>query len=1029
MEKIISYFIKNSLVVNLASFMILIAGLLSVYQLQREIFPNVDFNYVVVTIPYPGTSAEDIEKLITIDAERELREVDGIEELNALSAEGGSILSLKIDPNFKTEQVYQEVKSAMDRLVNLPSEVERPIVKKITNRNRGIMSIALKGMDEYQLRLLSKELQTLFEREILVSKVEIRGYRDEIFYIEADPVLLNKFDVSLTDIVESIRDRQTNVTAGTLTEIKGEKIQESLVRVFHETITVAEIGDIVIRSNDIGKSIKVKDLAQVSRTLKEEKVERRADGKFALYVEVLAKEKSDTITTADKIKDHLEKLATKFEGVNIDYKIFDDTSFYIKRRLGVLRQNGLQGIGLVVLALFLFLNFRVSLITSVGAPFAFLTTFIFMDTLDLTLNMISMFGLILVLGMLVDDSIIVAEQFYQNREKGFAPKDAAKKAALETLAPVTSTILTTMIAFSTLLFIDGIMGKFLWAVPVVVIIALLASWIECFFILPSHLADFGGEFKHENQNSRWYLSLLLFYKKTLKFFLRYSKSVLVLFFLSLVGAIFLRQGMRFELFPSDDATMATINIKGAVGTPLAITNKKLKEIEDTIEELILPEERIGYRTVLGYQTFTGGRSKTGTHYGSVILELTMEHLRKRKTAEIMAQLGEKLKMIMGDFEYNADLVKGGPPSGKPINVELYSDNLPSLRKASDLVKDYLLSNENILSAEIDYEKGKTQYLIKINDAEARRLNISNRQISLELRAAFEGVASSTIKNRGEDVDLWVRLNENSRQDLKTLEQLKIKTSLGQLIPLSKIATIEQDESAYLLRRFNRRQIITISGDVNLKNTTSQEMNKIIKPEIEKILTQFNDVAFELTGENKDTEGTLKSFNKAFVIAAFLIFIILVIQFKSVIQPMIVMSAIPLGLIGVILAFKFFNLSLGFMALMGVLGLVGVVINDSIVMITFINRLVDERGFEISHVIEGATSRLRPVILTTVTTVAGLLPVAHSPDGDPFLKPMAISFAYGLLFSTLLTLIFMPAAYVVYQQMLLFMRRFIKVKQS
>lgn len=1007
MKKVIDYFVNHSVVVNLLTVLIIVMGTFSIFSLNKETFPNVDFNYVVVRNMFPGTAPEDVEKLLTLDIERVLKEVDGIEELNAMSSEGGAIISIKVDPEYETDDVMQEVKDAMDQLADLPEDVEEPVITKATNKRRGLMNFAIFGDDEWTLREKAKKIRDVLERDSRITSAKLTGYRDEQIDVQVNKDMLEKYDMSLGEIVTAIRDRQTNISAGNIKNSKREKLIRTLV----ENETVEQVESVVIRSNDLGDTIKVKDVAQVSKILKDKLREDRAEKKLAIFIEIFSKSSADVLSTAKFVKETFKEQSKK---LSVQYKIYNDFSFYVKRRLGVLTQNGVQGIFLVTICLILFMNFRVSVITALGAPFAFLVAFALMDSFDITINLISMFGLIMVLGMLVDDSIIVAEQYYQNLEGGMEPRDAAKKAALDTLAPVTATVLTTMVAFGALFFMEGIMGKFLWPVPAVVMIALAASWIECFIILPGHLADFASKVKKQDfEKDRWYRPWLNAYEKSLNWAMRHAKITVSVFCTLFILSILTIFTMRFELFPSDDVTYLTINTKGQVGTPFDVTKKELLKIEKSIYEELSEEELVGVRTVTGYQSFKGGRSKTGSHYGNVSIELTMQDFRSRGTKDIVKALSAKLKGVVNeDFQYSVDVRKNGPPQGKPINVELYGDDLDKLLLASQQLKNHISGIDGVIATELDYEIGKKQIIVNINESEARRLGLSNKQIALELRRAFEGEEATTIKKSDEDVAVIVRLTDESRATEDVLKNIRIVNSQGRRVLLTKVASFDEVTGAYIIRRFNRKRAMTVTGDIDLKKTTSLKMTKEITPYVEDLVKEY-DLTYNMGGESKDTRESLASFKKALIAAMFIIFIMLVVQFSSTAQPLIIMSAIPFGLIGVVASFKILGMPIGFMALMGMLGLVGVVINDSIVLVTFINRTLKKEGHSLEALIKATLTRFRPVVLTTVTTVAGLLPVAHAPGGDPFLKPMATSFAYGLLFSSAITLIFVPACYKIY----------------
>ncbi|MCT4642202.1 MAG: efflux RND transporter permease subunit [Bacteriovoracaceae bacterium] len=1004
MKKFIDYFVDNTGIVNLLTILIIVTGGFSVYMLNKETFPNVDFNYVVIRHAYPGAAAEDVSKLVALDVEKALKSVDGIDELNTISGENGLITSVRIDPDENVNDILPDIKDAIDSITGLPDDVEDAVITKISNKNRGLMNVGVWGKSEMDLRPIVKRLQRKLEFDNNISSVELSGYRDERYEVKVSPKLLEEFDISLIEIVSAIKDRQTNVSAGSTKNIEEEK----LIRTVNELKTLDDVKNIILRSSDAGDIIRVSDVATVEYSLKDWTIKSRAQRNDAFFLDIKAKSKADVLRTAKAVKKIFKEAKEEYK---IEYKIYDDLSYYVSKRLGILTQNGIQGIILVTICLYLFMNLKVSVITALGAPFAFLVAFSFMDSLGITINLISMFGLILVLGMLVDDSIIVSEQYYQNLEDGLPPKDAAKKAAMQTIGPVTATVLTTMVAFGSLFFMEGRMGKFLWPVPAVVIISLAASWLECFIILPGHLADWAPKFKKPTKDP-WYKKWMARYESILRKLLKRSWTTIFFFIAVFVVSAYMAVNMRFELFPSKDVVVTAINIKGAVGISLEKTEKELIKIENIIKQKVKEEELTGVRSISGFQFFLGGRSKRGSHYGSVFVELVMSDLRDRSTDEILSGITDELKKKVSEFEFSINKFTGGPPKGEAIKVVLLSEEIEDLKKVAKEAKKKILEMDEVSSLELDYEDGKEQIVVRINANEARRLGVSNEAIALEIRNAYEGVTATTIKKSDDDIDVIVRLDEVSRSNEDVLKNLRITNNAGLRVKLSAIATFDKAPGAYIIRRKDRQIAFALIGDVDLTKSTSRKVNKKITPIVTEIVKKYPSVTYRLDGENKDTNQALTSALKAFIVSMLIIFMMLYVQFSSGAQPVIIMTAIPFSLIGVVLSFWIMDLSIGFMALMGILGLVGVVVNDSIVLVTFINRALKEQ-MSFDSIIKATVSRFRPVILTTVTTVVGLLPVAHMPGGDPFLKPMATSFAYGLLFSSLITLVFVPACYKVY----------------
>jgi len=1016
MKKIIDYFIDQPLIVNLLTFTILVVGGFSLYGLQKEVFPKVEFDVVLITTIYPGSSAEDVEKLVTISLERKIKEVSGIKKLNAMSAEGNSIIYLEIDPDADIDEVIEDTKTAIDSVDDLPEDAEVPIVRSLNNKDRGVLKVALTG-ESYQLkRKIAKRLREKMEEDSRIAIINLGGYRKDDIKVEVDPDKVNQYELTIGEVASAVKERNLNLSAGKLETVGGDII----IRTVAEFENTKEIENVVVRSNNSGQKVLVKDVATVIREPIDGTVLQRSQGEEAIFLEVFIKSSADILRTTKDIKlvihDFFKnKKLTK----GVEYQFSDDASFWVSRRLKVLTSNGVLGMFLVLICLLFFLNAKTSVITAMGAPIAFMVSFLIMDGMGLTMNMITMFALILVLGMLVDDSIIVAEHYYQKLEAGIEPKKAAKEAAMETIGPVTATILTTMVAFGSLFFMGGIMGKFLWSVPMVVIICLLASWLECFLILPSHLYEFCRLSKNKKETN-WYDGILRFYRRSLEYALKAPYLVQFVFFIALVGSFVVAKGMRFELFPGDDVRLIYIQMKAPVGTTLDETDAAAKTLEDISFKNLIKEEYEQVRTLVGMQVGEHG-NKTGPHYGSIMLYLTDPAERERSTDEIVNSIVLEAKEKIKKHNISVKKQEGGPPKGKPVEVNLKADSLEELKIVSRDVKKLIAGIPGVSSSEIDFEDGNKQIIISVNDAESRRLGLSTRMVAMEMRRAFSGDALTEIRESDEDIEIKILLDEKSRADKNSLKKLHMLNSQGRRIPLENLVTFSEQPGAFVIRRLDRKRTFSVSGSLDKAVTTPVQVAKELKPKLEKLMKNYPEVSFSLGGENEDTQESMVRLAKSGIIAMLSIFLILVIMFSSLAQPFVVMSAIPLGLIGVILAFKFFDQSLGFMALMGVVGLVGVVVNDSIVLVNFINKARETTDDLKTAVIEASSSRFRPVVLTTITTVAGLLPVAHSEGGDPFIKPMALSFAWGLLFASVVTLIFIPCTYYAYVRIVTFFK--------
>ena len=1014
MKRLVEFFVNNSLLVNLISVIVIIVGILSLISLKKDVFPNVQFDMVSIITPYPGTTPEDVEKLVTIELEREIKSVDGITEINAVSLEGQSMVFLKLDPDYNGKDVLTDIKDVVDSVTDFPEEVGTPVIR-MARHNRSILKIALTGENEDKLREAAKNLRDQIETVPGVAKIEFSGYRREEIVVEVFPEKLNRYQVTVDEVAQAIKGRNMNLSGGKL-ETSG---AEFLIRTRGEFQDIRDIENVVVRSNNTGANVKITQLGRVSRALSTSSVFHRAQGRNAIYLNVRKKFAADVIKTTNKTKKIIEDFFTHQSNQEMGHVIVDELAYYVKRRLGVLTSNGFFGLALVLGVLLLFLNFRVSIITSLGAPIAFLTAFALMDAMGISINLISMFGLILVLGMLVDDAIIVSEHFYQHVEEGMEPRKAAVIASVETVKPVTATIVTTILAFGSIFFMGGIMGKFLWPVPAVVIICLIASWLECFFILPSHLADFVKGGKNLRKKRRWYDPMRDFYMKVLNVCIKRYILTFVASIGILIGSLFLAKTMDFELFPGDDVRVVTMELKGKVGDPVTQTEQAVIKAEKIIEKILRKDEVKAIRGIAGTQAGTVIRrpnSRTGSHYGGFIIYLTAPTERERSTDEILNEVAKAIKKSLPDYDMVTEKLAGGPPKGSPIEVQLKSDSLEDLKVASREIIDLLKTTKGVTSADRDFEEGKTQIIVDVDEVEAKRLGLSTAQVALAVRKAYAGDSITKIRESDEDIEVILKLDKNSRSQIDVLKKLYLLNKQGRSIQLSRVAKIEKEIGAFVIRRLDRKRAILVKGDIDRKQITPIAAAKKLRPQIQEVVQKYPSMGFIMGGENKDTQDSMVRLGRAGVLSLGAIFIVLVAIFSSLGQPLVILSAIPLGLIGVILTFKLMGLSLGFMAMMGVIGLVGVVVNDSIVLVNFINKKRDAGAEIIVAITEAARSRFRPIILTTFTTVASLLPIAHASGGDPFLKPMAISFAWGLMFSTLVTLLFIPCAYLIYYKL-------------
>ncbi|WP_061286347.1 efflux RND transporter permease subunit [Leptospira interrogans] len=1061
MKSLVEFFLSKSIFVNLLTFLVILIGGFTAVKMNREAFPNINFDIVSVVTVFPGASPSEMEKLVTKPLEEAIQEVDGIKEFRSASIENRSGIVITLDPDSKnTQKVVDDIKSAIDRVEDLPEEAEDPIVTEITTSRQPVIeiNISLKSNDssieaEKHLKAQAKIVEQALEDIPGVARISKRGWRDTEMQVDIDPVAMFSKYLTSQDIIFALKNRNINFPGG---NIAGNQ-KEVILRTIGEFNSPKEIETVHVRSNEVGNSIRIDNVARVTEGLKEAEYLDKVNGKKTIALTVIKREKADAILVVDEAKKIIEEFKKNSKN-EFEYAFVNDLSKYIRRRLGVLLSNAIGGLILVTASLFLFLGWRVALMTALGIPVSFGATFVIMDYLGLTLNLISMFGLIIVVGILVDDAIIICENVYRYMEEGMPAYEAALKGTSEVIDPVTATVTTTVAAFAPMLFMTGIFGKFIYSIPLVVIIALLASLSEAFFILPSHLYDINkhkfhsGEIKEE---SGWFYKLKVnYYLPLLKFALKHRLQIFIYLFAMLVGsfALFAVFG-RFKLFPGS-VDVFQIKLTGQTGISLQEMEKFTHALETELAK-ISKEEIENYVTRVGIvqkdpnDPFT----KRGKHYAQVLVYMTPEENRKRGTDTIISEIREKTIWLLNEKsvktleetrkkeaekkkeeykpfnlnEYPAEFSRfkgqllaldfeklaGGPPVGKPVAIEIRGDDYDTLIRIGEEYKSVMAKVPGVTDIGDDFNEGKDEIRIKVNESLASTAGVSVFKVAQAINTAFQGTIATKIKRADEEVEVKVRFPEEVRKSIGSLNNIFVSNQLGKLIPVSRLINYVREPGFANINHLDGKRLLTVTANLDESKTDTRRANAEIAKLSKGIIDKYPGYRMRFGGENKDTEESLASLGRAFLVAFIIIFMILASLFRSLIQPVIVVSSIPFSLIGVILAFVLHGEYFGFLAFLGIVGLAGVVVNDSIVLVDFANQLkLEKPGEDIDSIlVETGLLRLRPVVLTTVTTVLGLLPTAYGIGGkDPFLVPMALAFGWGLAFSSFLTLVAVPVLY-------------------
>lgn len=1020
MKNFFYFFIDNYKLSFAITAFIALAGFLGLAGLTAETYPPVDFPRVRVTTIYPGSSPEEVEEKITRKIEEEVRSVTGLKEVSSVSQNGRSEINILIDMNnYVIEDVVDELQRAILRVQGLPKDIlEKPNFQRLKAEEIPIFELGVIGPDNERRRdEIADLLKDQFEDIKGVSTVRLSGFREREFQILLNRKKMQAYYVGIEEVLDAVKKRTQNIPAGYIRSDKEQK----LVRVNGQVASAKEMGEIVVRSNFSGQMIRVKDIAKVKDGSAEATVLASINGEPATIVTVSKKANADTIKTVEQLK---EKLKGFKENLKDDYKfhIFNDESERVGQRLNIVISNAIGGLALVLIILFIFLPGVLGFITSLSLPICVLSTLAFMSLMGINFNTITMLALVISIGMLVDNSVVVSENYARLRAEGLSQLDAAVQAVYQFWLPITATAFTTIAAFVPMLVTKGVMGEFIKWIPIVVSFTLLVCLFECFILLPARLRFTIGDkslkkLKIKKPKFQWFEWIQAKFEGLMIFSIRHryivSGLISLIMVFSFVLAIF---GNRFELFPKENTEFYVARFEAPIETPLARTKIVAQQLAKKSYKL-LGDKNIKYIiSRSGVQQMGGNdpQAKNGDYVGMLIIVVPADRARELKTEWVL----EKLRAIKDERLVNLsfEAQRNGPPVGYPITITFRSSNYKKMRELVNKMKDKFNTVEGALDINDDEIIGGPEYNIKINEKQLSSLNLTTEAVGMALRTALQGSIASELSLNNKEFDLRIRYDEKDRETVQALRNTSVLTKSGsgdRLIPLFNIAKIQEMSGPSIRKRFDYQRAITLSGSVVPEQLTSVKANQLAQSWLK---TDFKDYASEVTwkfgGEEENTKESIESLFQALILAFLGIFAILIFLFRSYSVPFLILSSIPLGLVGVFTAFFVHQKPLSFFALVGILGLAGVVVNAAIVLVSYIEDLKLDPSLSLDQVLAKASSdRLRAVLITSLTTVGGLMPTAYGIGGsDPILVPMTLALAWGLVSGTILTLIWIPCGY-------------------
>mgnify|MGYP006417970737 FL=1 len=1037
MDSFLDFLVRQKKFALVFSLAFIAIGVLSVVGMQRDQFPTVDFEVLSVTTSYPGASPEDVEKSVTNIIEEELLSVSGIKEITSSSREGISSIIVTLEADLKdVTTVKNDVRNAVNRVKAFPEEVTdlpQVIDFNVTEFPVVTLNVDSTSGNFNQARQITDELQVAISRIKGVASVDNPSYLDSEIQIKVNPDKLDKYKMSINEVISAISSRNARFTVGGNNQ---ESLEKNIV-ILSEFESIDDIKDVVIKSSFDGPVIRLGDIAEVFRGQEEETSITRVNGTKGFVLQVKKQPQADIIRTVKRVRDRVAELKKNIpDDINIFYT--DDSSEAVSNRLDIIIKNGYIGLALVLVVLGVFLSLKTAFWVAVSIPVTLLGTVFGLGLTGNTINLISLSGFILVLGIVVDDSIVIAESIHHYKSKEGNLYKNVVMGLKRVIMPVVTTIISTMLVMSSFFLMSGILGKFIYVLPVVVLFALAISFLEITFALPAHLATNKVE-----KQKRWFVPVENFYNKCMVRILKWRYLIVPLFIGLLVySAMFAMKNIPFNLFPSRGATVMFANIEAPNGSSASYTENIVIDIENLIVSEIGDDLKSYTSTIGSYFT----------NRADIEIALTPTSDRERPAEDMQEKLKELVKNVEGAEEIRISLLRPGPPQGADIEVTLVSESDAQRALAADRLEEILNSIDGVDNINRNDEIGKPRIETVLDFDEMARLGVDYQSVYRHLRTAFSGsyVTDATIAGKEEDVRIYIGEKDYTENFIKNTA---VKNRQGNLIPMSQFSTLREIEGEPDYNHLDGDRSIKVTASIadgrprgrptkvdEIINTDDNQSLNVKSDEAQlneaeparrgpppskttilaKALKELNasveypQVSIITAGGAQESIDSLQDFLRAFVVAIVGIFLLLAILFNSYSQPMLVLAAVPFSLIGVIWAFYFHGEPLSFFALTGSLALMGVIVNDSLVMVSHLNYIRDKSAqLEDKKVwiARGSRDRLRAVVLTTLTTMAGVLPLAYGIGGtDVFLQPMVLALGYGLIFGTFLTLILLPCMY-------------------
>ncbi|MGB5817581.1 MAG: efflux RND transporter permease subunit [Thermoanaerobaculia bacterium] len=1038
MKGIIAWFADNGVAANLIMILIIVGGVVTLLGIKQEVFPEFSADVISVRVLYPGAAPEEVEEGVVVRIEEAIQDLEGIDKISSTASENMGTVLVELIQGTNTQKMLNDVKARVDAIDTFPIETEQPVIEEAMIR-RQVLEIAVSGdADERALKVLGERLREDLVALPGITQAELAAIRPYEISIEVSEETLRQYGLTFEQVARAIRQSSLDLPGGKIKTAGG----EILLRTKAQAYRGREFEELPLLTLADGTRLAVGDVATVVDGFADTERWSRFNGKPAVLIQVFRVGNEGALEVAGVVKDYLET-ARKTVPEGIELTVWQDQTRILKSRLDLLLKNGRNGFVLVVLVLALFLKLRLAGWVSLGIPVSFLGAIALMPTLDVSINLISLFAFIIVLGIVVDDAIIVGENIYSRYQHGQEGLAAAVEGTQEVVVPVVFAVLTSVAAFAPLLGVTGNIGKIMRVIPLIVISTLLFSLVESLLVLPNHLSHLRHDQDHvaRTRIGRLWMRIQEAFADGLQVVIersyrpslsraiewRYLTLAAMLALLIITFGVVRGGWIKFNFMPVIEADNSASYLTMPQGTPAMVTARMVRQIETAALELAAELEQeyggqpirhvmttIGdqpFRTAAGPAALNVGADFSATHLGEVNLELAPAEERDLTSTEVADRWREKVGAIPDAVEltFTSSLFS----SGEAINVELSGPRVDRLREFATRLKEDLRSYPGVRDITDSFRAGKQELELVITP-EAEAAGLTQADLARQVRQAFYGEEVQRIQRGRDDVKVMVRYPESRRLSLGDVEDLRIRTPGGTEVPFTTAADAHLSRGPATIRRTDRRRVVNVTADVNQAQANANDIIADLEESVlPRLLADYPEIRYSLEGEQQQQRETMSGLARGFVIALLVIYALLAIPFKSYFQPLIVMSAIPFGLIGAIWGHVVLGMDLAILSMFGIVALTGVVVNDSLVMVDFINRSF-RKGIPLAEAIRTAgTSRFRPILLTSLTTFAGLTPLLLERSMQArFLIPMAISLAFGVLFATFITLILVPSLYAI-----------------